>query len=218
MTRRKKSPSKGTCALCKSTFSKSAMTKHLQSCMNKSHVDIAEKSAKESPSSLKSFHLLVEGHDLPEYWMHLRVLGTVSFNVLDSFLRETWLECCGHMSAFTIGRDEISMKKKLRDIFHPGMKLIHEYDFGSTTELLLTVVSEFEADMEKEKVGILARNNPPQIKCSHCDHLATHICTECTYEDGGWLCDDCAENHECGEDMQLPVLNSPRTGVCGYVG
>lgn len=34
----------------------------------------------------------------------------------------------------------------------------------------------------------------------------------------GWLCESCAKNHECDEDMFLPVLNSPRTGVCGYTG
>jgi hypothetical protein len=71
--------------------------------------------------------------------------------------------------------------------------------------------------MGKKKVEILARNDPPEIKCSHCDNLAAHICVECDY-DNCWLCDDCAEDHECGEDMLLPVVNSPRTGVCGYVG
>jgi hypothetical protein len=38
------------------------------------------------------------------------------------------------------------------------------------------------------------------------------------YPDEGWLCDECAVGHECGEEMLLPVVNSPRVGVCGYVG
>jgi len=216
MARRLQVKSKGTCMLCNSTFDKSAMTKHLQSCMEKSQIE--EKSKGQSQTPQKFFNLLVEGRYLPEYWMHLKVLSSASFRVLDSFLRKTWLECCGHMSAFSIGRDEISISRRLQDILHPKMKLIHEYDFGSTTELLLTVISEFKADMRTKKVEILARNDPPQIKCSHCDNLATRICTECIYEDAGWLCDDCAEGHKCGEDMLLPVVNSPRTGVCGYVG
>jgi hypothetical protein len=178
---------------------------------------MGEKSIEKAKTPQIFFHVLVEGHGLPEYWMHLKVSGGASFRVLDSFLRKTWLECCGHMSAFNVGRDEVSMSKKLEGVLRPGMKLIHEYDFGSTTELLLTVISEFEADMGKKKVEILARNDPPQIKCSHCDNLATHICVECDY-DNCWLCDDCAKDHECGEDMLLPVVNSPRTGVCGYVG
>ena len=197
--------SKGTCEICKSTFNKSAMTKHLQSCLEKSQIE--EKSIKKTKIPQIVFHVLVEGHGLPEYWMHLKVSGSASFRVLDSFLRETWLECCGHMSAFSIGRDEISMSKKLEDVLRPGMKLIHEYDFGSTTELLLSVISEFEADMGKKKVEILARNDPPQIKCSHCDNMATRICTECIYEDAGWLCDDCSEDHGCGQDMMLSLIH-----------
>ena len=194
------------------------MTRHLQSCMEKSEIDIGEESTKGSSSPLKFFHLLVEGHDLPEYWMHLKVSSHAHFEDLDNFLREIWLECCGHMSAFRMGREEVRKNQKLQYVLRPGMQLIHEYDFGSTTELTLKVISEFKSNIIKGEVEILARNDQPQIKCSHCDNLATRICTECIYEDGGWLCDDCAEGHKCGEDMLLPVVNSPRTGVCGYVG
>jgi hypothetical protein len=192
------------------------MTKHLQSCMGKTQSD--EEHREGSPSSLKFFHLVVEGHNLPEYWMHLKVSSHARFEDLDSFLREIWLECCGHMSAFRVGREEVKKGKKLEYVLHPGMQLIHEYDFGSTTELTLKVISEFKSNIKTGEVEILARNDPPQIKCSHCDNLATRICTECIYEDAGWLCDDCAKDHKCGEDMLLPVVNSPRTGVCGYTG
>jgi hypothetical protein len=184
--------------------------------MRKTKID--EDHTKGSASSLKFFHLLVEGHDLPEYWMHLKVSSHARFQDLDNFLREIWLECCGHMSAFIIGTEKVKKGKKLEYVLRPGMQLVHEYDFGSTTELTLKVVSEFESTTKTGEVEILARNDPPQIKCSHCNNLATTICTECIYEDAGWLCNDCAEDHKCGEDMLLPVVNSPRTGVCGYTG
>jgi len=186
---------KGTCALCKSTFGKSAMTKHLQSCMGKSQID--EKFMKGPSSLLKFFHLIVEGRYLLEYWMHLKVSNHARFEDLDHFLREIWLECCGHMSAFSIGREEVKKSQKLEYALHPGMRLNYEYDFGSTTELMLKVVSEFKSNIKTGEVEILARNDPPQIKCSHCEHLATLICTECMYEDAGLLCDDCAEDHPC---------------------
>jgi hypothetical protein len=216
MSKRPRRVSRGTCALCKSSFDKSAMTKHLQSCMGKTQID--EGHTRGSSSSLNFFHLLVEGHDLPEYWMHLKVSSHARFQDLDNFLREIWLECCGHMSAFSIGRDEVRKGKKLEYVLHPGMQLIYEYDFGSTTELTLKVISEFKSNIRTGEVEVLARNDPPQIKCSYCNNLATRICTECIYEDAGWLCSDCAEDHRCGEDMLLPVVNSPRTGVCGYMG
>ncbi|MBI5416950.1 hypothetical protein HZA55_03240, partial [Candidatus Poribacteria bacterium] len=47
---------------------------------------------------------------------------------------------------------------------------------------------------------------------------ATKVCSECIYDDKGWVCDDHADTHECGEDMLLPVVNSPRIGVCAYSG
>ncbi|OGP74797.1 MAG: hypothetical protein A2V86_15985 [Deltaproteobacteria bacterium RBG_16_49_23] len=216
MPRRPRITSKGTCALCKSEFGKSAMTRHLKSCIEKTLID--EKFTQGSTSLLKFFHLLVEGHHLPEYWMHLKVPSHARFEDLDNFLREIWLECCGHLSAFRIGREEVKKSKKLEYVLHPGMQLNYEYDFGSTTELLLKVVSEVKSNIKTGDLEILARNDPPQIKCSNCDHLATRICTECIYEDAGWLCDDCAEDHKCDADMLLPVVNSPRTGVCGYVG
>jgi len=219
MARRPRITSKGTCTLCKSTFEKSGMTKHLKSCMmGQNKVGIDEKSTENSSSFLRFFHLLVEGHDLPEYWMHLKVSSHARYEDLDNFLRKIWLECCGHMSAFRMGREEVRKNQKLQYVLRPGMQLIHEYDFGSTTELILKVISEFKSNVKKAEVEILARNDPPQIKCSHCDNVATRICTECIYDDVGWLCDDCAEDHKCGEDMLLPVVNSPRTGVCGYVG
>ncbi len=216
MPRRPRIVSKGTCTICKSTFNRSAMTKHLQLCMGKTQMN--EEYAEDLSSPLKFFHLLVEGHDLPEYWMHLKVSSHSRFEDLDNFLREIWLECCGHMSAFRIGREEVRKGKKLEYVLHPGMQLIYRYDFGSTTELMLKVLSEFRSNLKMGEVEILARNDPPKIKCSLCNNLAARICTECVYEDAGWLCDDCAEDHKCGEDMLLPVVNSPRTGVCGYVG
>jgi hypothetical protein len=164
------------------------------------------------------FHLVVEGHDLPEYWMHVKVSGEATLKDLDWFLRKTWLECCGHMSAFRMGRNEISMGRKVRDVFYPKLKLFHEYDFGSTTELLVKVISEFKDNPGKEKVQILARNNPPDIRCVNCNNPATLVCTVCIYDGLGWLCYDCAEEHECGEEMMLRVANSPRTGVCAYEG
>ena len=47
---------------------------------------------------------------------------------------------------------------------------------------------------------------------------ATGLYTQCIYEDKGCLCDACAKSHECGEEMLLPLVNSPRAGVCGYTG
>src|SRR5207302_5259625 len=51
----------------------------------------------------KLLHLVVEGRDLPMYWMHLEMPVDATLADLDDFLRDTWLECCGHLSAIRIG-------------------------------------------------------------------------------------------------------------------
>jgi hypothetical protein len=147
---------------------------------------------------------------------------------LDRFLRDIWLECCGHLSAFEILGERFSvspldeyeekgMNQKIGDIIKSGTIFHHEYDFGTTTVLGLKAVFEFEANL-KNAINVLARNDTPEIKCDECGKIATQVCPQCIYDEAGWLCDDCAEDHECGEDMLLPVVNSPRVGVCGYCG
>jgi hypothetical protein len=208
---------KATCLLCKSKYTGTGMTKHLQSCIPNS-VKNQQNHEKFKPQPF--FHILVKGYHLPEYWLHLKVASTARLEDLDQFLRAIWLECCGHMSAFSHGRSELKMGRRLKDVLSPGMELLHEYDFGSTTELLVKVLAEYDGPMEKNKpVEILARNEATEIPCDECGKApAVQICTECQWDGSGWLCEACAKDHECGEEMLLPVVNSPRTGVCGYTG
>ncbi len=166
---------------------------------------------------------------------------------LDGFLRDIWLECCGHLSAFKIegpkrsplraladlrsmmasgshewsDPDEIDMSTPVGDVFQEGVKVGYEYDFGSTTALTLKLVGEREGPVKKaDEVTLLARNDPPNIPCGACGKApATIIDMENAYDESGWLCDACAEKEDLlDSDMTLPVVNSPRTGVCGYTG
>ena len=208
---------KATCLLCKSKYTGAGMTKHLQSCLPRS-LENQRRQQKFEPQPF--FHVLVKGYYSPGYWLHLKVASNSMLEDLDQFLRDIWLECCGHLSAFTYQRNELGMGRKLKDVLRPGMELLHEYDFGTTTELLVKVLGEYEGPIEKNNpVEILSRNEAPEIPCDECGKApAVQICTECQWEGGGWLCQSCAENHECSEEMFLPVVNSPRTGVCGYTG
>ncbi len=220
--------SNGKCNLCGNTFSKSAMTKHLKSCRQEE-----QKTETSSPggSSRKTnvFYLVVEARYSSDYWMHLEVPADAKLELLDSFLRHIWLECCGHMSAFTIeGKtysvapmadfDDENMKIRLNEVLSPGMKFFHEYDFGTTTHLTLKVISQEQKQIKGKSVRVLARNEPPAIPCMSCGKIATQLCSECHWSGEGWLCDDCAAEHKCDEDMFLPVVNSPRVGMCGYTG
>jgi hypothetical protein len=226
--------SKGTCAFCNGEFSKAGMTKHLDSCQQRAAIH-AETRGRQKAQKTYAFHLVVEGRELPMYWMHLQVPVSTTLTTLDRFLRNTWLECCGHLSAFDIGgiqysvdagmhddwgmgMDDKSMRVRIDRVLGPGQSCTYDYDFGSTTELKLKVISEYEMTGKGKDIQVLARNNPPALVCNVCGKPATSICSECIYDDQGYLCDDCAKNHKCGEEMLLPMVNSPRAGVCAYTG
>ena len=223
-----KRTSSGKCYLCGGTFSKQGMTRHLRSCKGEKGISEISRGGR-SPHKIRTLHLVVEGRYLPQYWMHLLVPANAELGNLDSFLRDIWLECCGHLSAFSIegrsysswpmeGFNERGMDVVLDEVLRPGMKFGHEYDFGTTTELALKVLSEGETEPGGELIRVLARNDPPPIECQSCGKPATQVCTVCIWSGEGWLCDECAGEHECGEEMLLPVVNSPRVGMCAYTG
>ena len=125
--------------------------------------------------------------------------------------------------------EERDMSVKLSKVLSVGMKFSYEYDFGSTTTLKLKVVAEREGEPRRGKktVQILARNVPPVIPCDLCGKPATLIAGEGYYEEGGVnaVCHECSEKPPEDEDEyyggyeeMLPVVNSPRIGVCGYTG
>lgn len=233
-----KSESNGVCGLCGKTFGKRAMTKHLTACIKeKAHDETS--SSKQKPKSGKLFHIVVEGRYQPEYWIHIAASAQAKLEKLDIFLRHFWVECCSHLSAFTIDgvtysgsgatygvpgsgfeddMDDESMDVSLHKILVPKMKFYYEYDFGTTTELSLKVVSEYEGFIGKKDIQLLARNEPPDIRCDSCGKPATQVCGNCYYNEESRFCDECVLKHECGEEMCLPVVNSPRVGMCGYTG
>ena len=98
-----KETSKGKCVYCGGEFSKPSMANHLKACKQRlAGMEAVNLGAKKSGKS-RIFHLVVEGRYLPMYWMHLEVPAWVTLADLDQFLRNIWVECCGHLSAFRIG-------------------------------------------------------------------------------------------------------------------
>jgi len=141
---------------------------------------------------------------------------------------------CGHLSEFTIGSvryanepddwgadpGEKTMKVRAGSAIGPRVdRFLYEYDFGSTTELSLRVTGRAKRIERREAVRLLARNDTPAWNCSSCDAPAVSVCSLCIWERFWFACADHEESHDdCDEDGWLPVVNSPRMGVCGYGG
>ncbi len=215
--------SEGVCTFCKRTVSGSAMAKHLVSC--KEREKILSKESKETQDNV----YLLRASAGP-FFVYFEANETDNLKDVDQFLRDLWLECCGHLSAFKINNitydsqpsDDMfgesknkTMSVQLRHVLKPGLTFIHEYDFGTTTQLDIKVIAERSGSVKK--ISIHARNNPPDIVCP-CGKPAKEICAQCVWDDRGLLCEKCAKKHECGEEMLLPAVNSPRAGMCGYTG
>ena len=257
----KRRMSRGECYLCGQEFSKNTIGRHLDKCWEA--LAAKEKHDKRSLQPTKFFRLAVEGRDEPEYWLHLDVRADATLEDLDEFLRRVWLECCDHLSAFTVpseksdtsknpdpfgrpdrgtryrweppgGFDDDGFFDELDDAFgmprehrmdiplaaavKVGTTFYHEYDFGSTTELKLRVLSEHEEPTRRRNLRVLARNAPPLIPCEECGEDADWIGPyDASYEIKA-ICDGCLEKRGGSEERLLPVVNSPRTGVCGYTG
>ena len=211
--------SEGICGFCKNNFSNTTIGKHLQSCTERVKAYRSEK----KPGKI---YLLKAGAG--PFWVYFEVDSRNTLKKVDDFLRNLWLDCCGHLSAFKIGEqtyscdqqeefNDESMNFLLHKVISPGMIFSHEYDFGTTTHLSLKCISEREGEIKK--INILARNNPPYFPCHSCKkEPAQDICSQCLWEEKSMFCAACVKKHKCDEDMFLPVVNSPRMGMCGYTG
>lgn len=352
--------SKGICNFCKSEIDKSKMSQHLKYCKQRKQAETAgeaKAAISQAAQKTKLFHVMVEGRYNPQYWMHLELPALDTFEDLDQFLRDTWLECCGHLSEFRVGNrsyssapedlmwglpggiedeedDEEDYEEEDEDaLFDPeieeelanmspteaagrlmevltqefqaaplelppeefdaklkellttrmeretgvalspqqqaqidslvpvirsslqlttnpffesmlnnmeqesdmdvelgkalkaGQKFSYEYDFGSTTDLVLRVVSEREGfieDEDSDNIEILARNNAPEMPCVVCGKPAKRVAPgyDFNVEAHAYCSAKCAKKNEeeFSFSEMLPVVNSPRVGVCAYTG
>jgi hypothetical protein len=210
-----KSKNLGTCFLCNETIDHRSIVKHINQCLEKSELNNVSSSQTE-----KDKVFLMKVFSMKSFWLYVETNGSATLEQLDLFLRDTWLECCGHMSEFSIGGSRYSsdtkMKQTIQSLLDVGTEFDYEYDFGSTTELSGKVISIRNGKLKKP-IRLLARNHLPEdIYCSTCKKNAEVICSVC-YE---FCCNKCQKEHDnCeGEEFMLPVVNSPRMGVCGYTG
>lgn len=215
---------KGNCTYCNKELSKGTASKHLATCPDRQAA--IDKAAAGKGTSESLFHLRVQDAYRKDFWLDIEMRGSKSLNDLDNYLRAIWLECCGHMSEFTIGgrslSRQIGKQRKLLEIFQYGDTLNHIYDMGTSSETIIKFVAVREGKpLTIKPIVLMVRNQMPDDRCIECGESAVSLCTQCMWEDETWgtLCEKHAESHphtDYGEP--IPLVNSPRLGMCGYDG
>lgn len=215
----------GTCALCGIELSRNAVTKHCASCAP------AHDAGKGPLQGL--IQLRVTSAGSPAYWLELEIRESATLAALDAFLREIWVECCGHLSMFSIGDIDYTSqsedfgfglgfgrRRARRSMATPLARALpaahgrfdYEYDFGSTTRLQLEVRGRREGRIGRAAVRLLARNGAPVWPCAVCGMPADVF--DCEGREYPFVCSAHAPDVE--DAPVLPVVNSPRVGVCAY--
>jgi len=214
---------KGECAYCKATIPKNGVTRHLSTCIKRQAI-IEQAERKDAPNETL-YHLRVQDAERSEFWLDLEMRGSKTLKDLDSYLRRIWLECCGHMSRFSIRGwqgEEIGKSRKVDQVFSRVIELTHIYDFGTESVTRIKAVEAREGKpTTKRPIALVARNLIPEFECIECEQPATWLCTECLIEENEWasLCNKHAKSHAhdaYGKPIRL--VNSPRLGMCGYEG
>ena len=169
--------STGNCFICGKTAGKTAI---------KNHVLKDHNSGGESCWLMKA-----EDAYNRDCWILFTVPLDAALSAVDKFLRQIWCECCGHLSAFRMGGRDLGKARKLSSL-DLGDAFMYEYDFGTTTEIVLTIIDEISRAKQREKIQLLARNVPEQELCERCGAPAAVVDSL----DGAFLCDKCAEGAE----------------------
>lgn len=217
-----KGTSLGACRFCGGDFAKNKMTQHLKACKTR-----FAGSAEQEVRTQRLLHLFVEGTYRPSYWMHIELPASTTLADLDDFLRDTWLECCGHLSEFTI--KNVSYASSSEDDWGGGFEVLLEEEDepggngrpdqglpsleAMTTQIAENLSSELHADLKEVPVSqieeklaeMLSENMPPGMPALSSPEFRPFLSYMATALQQGTLAEEIEEleNGEQGMDVTL---------------
>ena len=215
---------KGECRVCGAKHAVSGMANHMRKHLTNAF------------GNPDRFTIRIDQGPSGPFWMYVQVHTEATFGVLDRFLRAVWMECCGHLSEFTVEDRPAGMRKRLSAILSDGSEFEYRYDMGDTTGLRLIVIGRSARIIDlggwvrndayfpppmvmgEGKVRIVALHDAVRYNCEKCGNEASYVCPQCMYDGTGACCRACAPDHKCGRDVLLAAAQSPRVGSCGFEG
>ena len=177
----------GKCYYCGKELTERTIKRHMKNCSEMKKV--IEEKMENTKGIREQFLISIKDKQASrKYCVYVSIDAGLQLAHLDKFIRDIWVECCGHLSTFYIDREEYShnsdgqykMNFLLKDILSIDKKFQYKYDFDLTTHLILEVVDIIKVSEEFSQIEIIARNNEEILEQAYC--------------------------------------NSPRDGVCGYSG
>ena len=123
------------------------------------------------------------------------------------------------------GPDTKTMEENAAAVIGKSGHIFYEYDFGTTTGLVVKPAGTCSAAGMRRTAEVVARNGKLKLDCGTCGKApAALVCTECVWSDQSpLLCRKCSKKHGHEDEppdpsVYLPVVNSPRMGICAYAG
>ncbi|EFA77942.1 hypothetical protein PPL_08587 [Heterostelium album PN500] len=217
---------KGKCEGCSVTgiIPKEA-AQHCQKCPQ-----IKQKLNVKGGTATEAFVAIVFGDRVAtEYWMNVLIPCDTPVYEVEEFLKDIWLECCGHMTTWEglkngvgefkdiYGGNEEPDEKDvaISECVDLGGTVSMDYDMGTTTTVNLMFYEKINVKMDDPGIRVLIRNTINKPNCKECkkpNHPVHYTCDDCDYSK---MCEECGDGeHE--EHSKTTISNSPRSGSCGY--
>lgn len=214
----------GRCYYCNKDLNERTIKRHIRNCPEmKKAIEKQNKGSKRGQFIIS----IKDKYDKNTYCIYVSIDENLQLEHLDGFIRDVWVECCGHLSCFKINgelynsyeddedfyEESYQMDIKLKDVLSVNQKFEYHYDFGSTTELILEVIDYIKVPKNFSQIEIVARNNEVIHSCYKCGKDAKYF----NWNEEVWICDSCVSDED-DEIVEFEYTNSPRDGVCGYQG
>ncbi|WP_165077197.1 DUF6398 domain-containing protein [Methanogenium sp. MK-MG] len=167
-----------------------------------------------------SFIIRVDDRHNPFYWLTVLARPDAQLSDLDQLLRDVWMGCTDHPSAFTVEKKDYmstnnSMAVALTDLPGPNKVFTYTYDPDSPTELRLKVSGTTPVMPPGGPLSLITRNTCPPYSCSICGKEADYCMIDSEDTDIiEYFCLGCITHANHG--YITTIENSPRNGVCDY--